>query len=78
MPMPLAITCTDPERGGGQEGVWTPLKNHKNIVFLSNTDPDPLKITKLPTQLSMIGHDWHAILLMFQWLAEDGLHIVVF
>ena len=29
------------QKGGGQ-GVRMPLKNHKNIGFLSNTDPDPL------------------------------------
>ena len=36
------ISWADPE--GGQ-GVRTPppLKNHKNIGFLSNTGPDPLK-----------------------------------
>ena len=27
-----------------------PLKNHKDIGFLSNTGPDLLKITKLPSQ----------------------------
>ena len=32
-------------RVGGQ-GVRTPLKNHKNIVNLSNTGPDPLKNNK--------------------------------
>ena len=32
----------DPEGGGGQ-GVRTPLENHKNIGFLSNTGPDRLK-----------------------------------
>ena len=37
-----------------------PLKNHKNIGFLSNTGPDPLKITKLPSQHSMLGHHQHA------------------
>ena len=42
------FTCADPE-GGGQ-GVWTPLKNHKNIGFSSNTGPDPLKITKKATE----------------------------
>ena len=31
-------------RGGGGQGVQTPLRNHK-IGFLSNTGPDPLKIT---------------------------------
>ena len=30
-------------RGGGGQGVWTPLKNHNNIGFLNNTGPDPLK-----------------------------------
>ena len=45
--------CADPE--GGQ-GVQIPLENDKNIGFLSNTGPDPLKITKLPIQLSMLGH----------------------
>ena len=34
-----------PEGGGGQ-GVRTPLTNHKNIGFLSNTGPDPLKNQK--------------------------------
>ena len=28
-------------RGG--QGVWTPLKSHKNIGFLSNMGPDPRK-----------------------------------
>ena len=46
--------CADPE-GGGQR-VWTPLENYKNIIFLSNTGPDPLKSTKLPIQHSMFGH----------------------
>ena len=32
--------------GGGEQGVGTPLKNHKNIGFLSNTGPDTLKIHK--------------------------------
>ena len=30
-------------RGGGGMGFGPPLKNHKNIGFLSNTGPDPLK-----------------------------------
>ena len=29
--------------GGGGQGVWTSMKNHKSIAFLSNTGPDPLK-----------------------------------
>ena len=31
------------------------LENHKAIGLLSNTGPDPLKITKLPSQHSMFG-----------------------
>ena len=37
-----------------------PPENHKNIGFLRNTGPDPLKITKLPSQHSMLGHHRHA------------------
>ena len=28
-----------------------PLKNHKYLGFLSNTDQNPLEITKLPSQI---------------------------
>ena len=69
----------DPE-GGGQ-GVLTPPENHKNIGFLSNTDPDPLKITKLPSQHSMlaiIGTPAKHHLMVFRWWADDGPFIVVF
>ena len=53
-------------RGG--TGVWTlpppppppPLENHKNIGFFSNTGPDPLKIVKLPSQHSILGHNRYA------------------
>ena len=54
--------CTDPE--GGQGALTPPppppppLKNHKTVGFLSNTGPDPLKITKLPSQHPMLGHLW--------------------
>ena len=37
--------------GGGGAGIIT-----KNIEFHSNTDPDPLKITKLPSQHLILGH----------------------
>ena len=53
------IACADPEGGGGQES-GPPLKNHKNVGFISNTGPDPLEITKLPSQHSMLGHRRHA------------------
>ena len=44
----------DPD-GGGDRVSRPPLKNHKNIGFLCNTGPDPLKITKLLSQHSMLG-----------------------
>ena len=65
--MPLA----DPEGVGGQ-GVRTPLKIHKIIGFPSNIDPGPLKITKLPSQHSMVGHNRHASETPFQWRFAGG------
>ena len=52
------------EPEGGQ-GVWTPpppppLKNHKNIGFLSNTGPDPLKNHKATKAVFNIGQHQHA------------------
>ena len=44
------------ERGSGRRP-----KNHKNIGFLINTGPDPLKITKLPS------HHRHARETPFKW-----------
>ena len=37
-----------------------PLKNQKNIGFPSNIDQDLIKITKLLSQHSMVGHYRHA------------------
>ena len=45
-------------RGG--QGVRNPLKNHKNIGFLSNTVRISCKTAKLPSQHSMLGHHQHA------------------
>ena len=39
----IARSWAGPEGGGGGQGVWTPLINHKNIGFHSNTAPDALK-----------------------------------
>ena len=54
-------TMGDPEWGktGGPDPP-PPLKNHKNIGFPSNIDLDPLKITRLPSQHSIVGHYRHA------------------
>ena len=44
-------------RGGtGVPDPPPPLKIHKNIGFLNKTATDPLKVTKLPSKHSMIGH----------------------
>ena len=40
---------------GGTGGSGLPLENHKTIGFLSSTGLDPLKITKPPSQYSMLG-----------------------
>ena len=52
-------SCADPEGGGGAGGPDPPEKS-QNIGFLSNSGLDPLKITKLPSQHSMLGHHRHA------------------
>ena len=63
------IACVDPE---GDRGSGPPLKNHKLIGFLSNTDLDPLKITKLLGQNSMLGHHRHASETPFKWHFAGG------
>ena len=55
-------------KGGGQGfRTPTPLKNHKFIGFLINTGPVSLKITKLPSQHSTVGHYRPASETPFQW-----------
>ena len=69
-------------RGGTGGPDPPPLKNHKNIGFLRKTGPDPLKITKLPSQHSMWGpssaRQRNAISMAFRWRADDGLIKEVF
>ena len=45
----------------GDRGPGPSMENHKAIGLLNNTDPHPLKITKLPSQHSMFGQpfNWH-------------------
>ena len=48
--------------GGGGAGVMDPLKNHKNLGFLSNTGPDCLKnhkATKPEFNVSETPFKWH-------------------
>ena len=54
------------QRGG--HGVRTPPpEKSQTIGCLSNTGLDPLKITKLPSQHSMLGHHQHASETPFKW-----------
>ena len=59
----VAPSCADPE---GPDPP-SPLENFKNIGFFNDTGPDPLKITKLPIQHSMIGHYRPASETPFKW-----------
>ena len=87
----LCFMCGN--RGGWDRGSRPPpheKSQYNNIGFLSNTDPDPLKITKLPSQHSMLGHHRHASetpfkwrfaggsMMAFRWRADDGPILVVF
>ena len=59
--------------GGGGQGVRTsPRKSQKYRFFFSNTGPNPLKIVKLPSQLSILGHNWHDSETPFQWRFAGG------
>ena len=41
---PAGVMCGSKGGGGGGQGSGPPpLKNHKNIGFLTNTGPDPLR-----------------------------------
>ena len=70
------FTWADPE---GEQGVRTPpppLKNHKNIGFPGDIDPDPLKIAKLPSQHLMLDHHRHASEMPFKWRFAGGSMLV--
>ena len=41
--------------GGGGQGVQTSLKKHKNIGYLSDTDPDPQKNHKATKSSFNVG-----------------------
>ena len=55
------------DRGSGPPPPPPPLENHKNIEFLSNTGPDPLKLSKLPNPPAKCHSK-----------ADDGLLLVIF
>ena len=62
--------CADPEGG---YGVRTPsLKNDKNIGFLSNIGPDPLKNHKATKPAFNLDHHRHASETPFKWRFAGG------
>ena len=63
---------------GGDSGSGPPLKNHRNIGFLSNTDLDSLK-NKLAYNVGpTFASQRNAIEKAIRWLANDDLLSVVF
>ena len=74
----------DTEEGGGAEWQPPPLKNHKNIGFLSSTRPDPLKFSKTLKAIKpafsfgiLLARQRNAIKMAFRWLADNGQLLVV-
>ena len=61
-------------------GVWAPLKNYKNIGFLSNSSPDPLKNYEATEPAFNVrpssARQRNAILMAFRW-REDGVPLIV-
>ena len=58
-----------------------PLKDHKNIEFLSKTGPDPLKSPNSQSYEASVQH-WAIIgtpaKRHFRWRADDGPLLVIF
>ena len=79
------VSWADPEGGGegGQEaqrpGPPAPLKNHKNIGFLSNTGRIPEKATKPAFNVGPSSAcQRNAISMVFRWWGDDGPILAVF
>ena len=70
------VASADPE--GGQDVPHLPLKNHKNIGFLSNTSPDPMenhKVTCTKPEFNAgpsSARKRNAIKMASRWRADDG------
>ena len=60
------------QRGDRGSGPPPPPENHKNNEFLSNTGPDPLKLSNLPSQHSTLGHHRHASEMPFKGVSPAG------
>ena len=64
--------CADPEGGQSNQMPPPPLKNHKNIGFLSNTGPDPLKNHKATKPAFNVGPHQHTRETPFKWRFTGG------
>ena len=62
-----SISCADPELRTGGSGSPS-CKHHKDVGSLSNTGPDPIKITKLPSQYSK----FHQRIMPLKWRFAGG------
>ena len=61
------------EKGGGTGGPDPlPGKSQKYRVFFSNIGTDPINIGKLPSQLSILGHNQHASKTPLKWRFAGG------
>ena len=58
---------------GGPDTTPPPVKNHKNIGFLSNTDPEPLENHKATKPTFNVCHHWNARETPFKWRFAGGL-----
>ena len=65
-------------RGGRDRGSGPPLKNHKNIGFLSNTALDSLLNKRAYNVGPTFARQRNAISMAFRWQANDGLLLVEF
>ena len=58
------------QRGG--QGVRTSPRKSQKYKGFSNTGPGPLKIVKLPSQLSILSHNLRASETPFKWRFAGG------
>ena len=71
--------CADPEGGGtGGPDPPTPLKNHKNIGFLSNTGQDSLKNHKATEPAFNVGPSSARQRNAIKWRFAGGLMMARF
>ena len=59
-------------RGGGGTGGPDPPRKSQKYRYFSHTGPDSLKIVKLSSQLSILGHNRLASKTSFKWRFAGG------